>query len=73
MYGVSETLAFGPHVIQLYQLASEVKMPELRATCEQVLISGVQPSNAAQLMHLAEAYDSKYIRDACLAVTVEGM
>lgn len=73
MYGVSEKLAFGPHVIQLYQLASEVKMPELRATCEQVLINGVRASNAAQLMHLAEAYDSKYIRDACLAVTAEGM
>merc|ERR1712054_454572 len=58
MYGRPEKLAFGPHVIQLFMLANEVKMPELRATCEQVLVSGVQPKNAAQLMHLAEAYKS---------------
>ena len=73
MYGRPEKLAFGPHVIQLFMLANEVKMPELRATCEQVLVSGVQPKNAAQLMHLAEAYKSSYLRDACLKVTAEGM
>lgn len=73
MYGVSEKLAFGPHCIQLFQLASEVKIAELRATAEQVLVSGVQPSNAATMMHLAEEYNSKYIRDACLSVTAEGM
>lgn len=58
------------HGIEMLRMAHEFSVQSLLTTCEITLAQNASDENIIELLKLAELYQTKYLRDACIAYVV---